>query len=76
MSGNRGVDLEAHYINTLRTQTKAVQASALPCPYCHGRMFQGADQLFRHAKEDHASNLRGIEDSQARAHLKNEAEKL
>lgn len=76
------VDIHAPFVNALRTQAKTVdkqQSDALPCPYCthQGRIFQTIDQLFDHAKVEHASLLQSMgKPNQARAQLRDEAMKL
>jgi hypothetical protein len=77
---NPGEAVQSRFINALRTQGKADPAltgGALQCPYPghHGRMFQSLDQLFDHAKAEHASQLHK-EPRQARAQLKEAALKL
>ncbi|KAJ4286340.1 hypothetical protein N0V90_013374 [Kalmusia sp. IMI 367209] len=76
-SGN--VDVHARFVNALRTQAKALPPSdALPCPYCshQGRIFQNLDQLFSHAKTDHAHLLQDIDQSRARSRVKEDALKV
>jgi hypothetical protein len=78
-SGN--VDLHARYVNVLRTQAKTADAppsDTLPCPFCNhqGRIFQNLDQLFSHAKDEHASVLQAIGPKGARAHVEEEALKM
>jgi hypothetical protein len=45
---------------------------ALPCPYPghNGRMFLSLDQLYDHAKTEHAPQFEGLTASQARQKLK------
>jgi hypothetical protein len=80
-SGN--VDLEARYVEALRTQPKSADAplsDALPCPYCshQGRIFQTVDQLFAHAKVDHAAVLQALQldPARARAHVMDASMKM
>jgi hypothetical protein len=75
------VDLEARFVNTLRTQPKtpgATHSDSLPCPFCNhqGRVFQNTDQLLSHVSLEHASILQSMETSQARAQVRKAALKL
>ncbi|KAF2791200.1 hypothetical protein K505DRAFT_249485 [Melanomma pulvis-pyrius CBS 109.77] len=72
------VDLQARWVNALRTQAKTAEATppgTLPCPYCshQGRIFQNLDQLFDHATVEHASILHPMETGQARARVRSDA---
>ncbi|KAF2743025.1 hypothetical protein M011DRAFT_411394 [Sporormia fimetaria CBS 119925] len=72
---SRDPDIHSSFVNALRTQAKTVErrpSDSLPCPYCEhqGRIFQTLDQLFSHAKVEHASDLPSMDPSRARAHLK------
>ncbi|CAI6334507.1 unnamed protein product [Periconia digitata] len=71
------VDHPSRYVTALLTQAKtaeAIPSDALPCPYCHhGRIFQSIDQLFAHAKSDHAPRLTSLDPQHARAHLQEAA---
>lgn len=77
-SGN--TDIQSKFIHALRTQGKAEYplSGALPCPYPghHGRIFQSVDQLYDHAKAEHAAQLANLKPSQAREKLRDEALKL
>jgi hypothetical protein len=72
--------LQSKFANALRTQGKAEYplSGALPCPYPghHGRMFQSVDQLYDHAKAEHASQIATFKPSQARERLRDAALKL
>jgi hypothetical protein len=75
------VDIQSRFVNALRTQAKTAettQSNPLPCPYCthQGRIFQNIDQLFNHAKVEHASILQTMETGQARVQVRNAAMKL
>ncbi|KAF2015220.1 hypothetical protein BU24DRAFT_173756 [Aaosphaeria arxii CBS 175.79] len=76
MAGN--VDVHSRWVNALRTQAKTTEtfpSEPLPCPYCNhpGRIFQSADQVFDHAKADHASLLQAMDPNQARARVVKDA---
>ena len=77
---NPGDVVQSRFVNALRTQGKGEYppTSALPCPYQghHGRIFLSIEQLFDHAKAEHASEIAGLEPRQARAQLKEAALKL
>jgi hypothetical protein len=77
---NTGNVLQSKFANALRTQGKAeyTLSGALPCPYPghHGRIFQSVDQLYDHAKAEHASKIAEFKPSQARERLKDAALKL
>ncbi|KAF2107222.1 hypothetical protein BDV96DRAFT_654068 [Lophiotrema nucula] len=67
------VDIQARFVNALRTQAKTVeQSDVLTCPYGdhQGRIFQTFDQLFQHAKVEHTAILQGLDESKARSHVK------
>jgi hypothetical protein len=75
------VDIHSRFVNALRTQAKtadALPSDALPCPHCshQGRIFQNIDQLYSHAKVEHASLLQGLDPARVRAQLKEEALKV
>jgi hypothetical protein len=74
------VDIHSKYISVLRNQAKAEYplSGALPCPYPghHGRMFQSVDQLYDHAKAEHAAQLANFKPSQAREKLRDAALEL
>ena len=75
------VDIQARFVNALRTQAKTADATppnALPCPYCshEGRIFQNLDQLFSHAKVEHTAVVQAMEPSQARAQVRSAALEL
>jgi hypothetical protein len=71
---------QSKFANALRAQRKAEYplGCALPCPYPghHGRMFQSVDQLYDHAKAEHASQFATFKPSQARERLRDAALKL
>lgn len=73
-------DIQSKFVHALRTQGKAEYSlsGALPCPYPghHGRIFQSVDQLYHHAKAEHAAQLANLKPSQAREKLRDEALKL
>jgi hypothetical protein len=50
-------------------------SGALPCPYPshHGRILHSVDQLYDHAKAEHATQLANPEPSQAREKLRDVA---
>jgi hypothetical protein len=72
--------LQSKFANALRTQSNAEYplSVALPCPYPGhpGRMFQSIDQLYDHAKAEHASEIITLKPSQARGRLRDAALKL
>ncbi|KAF2715133.1 hypothetical protein K504DRAFT_367840 [Pleomassaria siparia CBS 279.74] len=75
------VDIQARFVNALRTQAKTTDATssdALPCPYCNhsGRIFQTTDQLFSHARTEHAAILKLMDPGQARVKVRNAALKM
>jgi hypothetical protein len=74
------VDIHSKFVNALRTQGKAEYSlsGALPCPFPghHGRIFQSADQLYDHAKTEHASELLKFNPEQARDQVRDAALKL
>jgi hypothetical protein len=74
------IDIQSKFVNALRTQAKAEYplSGALPCPFPghHGRMFQSTDQLFDHAKTEHASELVKFSPEQARDEVRDAALKL
>jgi hypothetical protein len=72
------VDIQARFVNALRTQAKTAEADSLPCPYCthQGRIFQNIDQLLSHAKLEHAPILQAMETGQTRTQVRNAALKL
>ncbi|OAF99384.1 uncharacterized protein CC84DRAFT_394084 [Paraphaeosphaeria sporulosa] len=72
------VDLPSRWVTALRTQAKtadAPSADALSCPYCEhsGRIFQTVDQLYSHAKVEHASLLDTMDPETARAQVQDAA---
>jgi hypothetical protein len=78
-SGN--VDIHARFVTALRRQPKTADAlppDTLPCGFCQnqGRIFQSLDQLFNHAKVEHASLLKSLDTSGARALVREEALKV
>jgi hypothetical protein len=74
------VDIQSKFVNALRTQGKAEIpfSGALPCPYAghNGRMFQSVEQLYDHAKTEHALQLASFKPGQARERLREAALKL
>jgi hypothetical protein len=77
------VDLEARYVEALRTQPKTADAprsSALPCPYCthQGRMFQTPSQVYNHVELEHAADLQALRLEPARkyAHVMDQSMKM
>ncbi|KAH8704679.1 hypothetical protein GQ44DRAFT_629914 [Phaeosphaeriaceae sp. PMI808] len=81
MDTNTGnIDIQSKFVKALRTQGKAEYplSGALPCPYPghHGRMFQSVDQLYDHAKTEHAAQIANLKPAQAREKLKDAALKL
>jgi hypothetical protein len=72
--------LQSKFANALRTQGKAeyTLSGALPCPYSDhdGRMFQSVDQLYDHAKAEHALQIAIFKPGQARESLRDAALKL
>ncbi|KAF2126052.1 hypothetical protein P153DRAFT_433857 [Dothidotthia symphoricarpi CBS 119687] len=68
------VDIQSRWVNALRTQSKSEHppTGALPCPFDghDGRIFLNIDQLFDHVRADHASEVKDLEPSQARAYLR------
>jgi hypothetical protein len=70
------IDIQSKFVHVLLTLDKA--ECALPCPYpCHhGRIFQSVDQLYDHAKAEHAAQLASLKLSQAREKLRDKALKL
>ncbi|KAH7076133.1 hypothetical protein FB567DRAFT_608774 [Paraphoma chrysanthemicola] len=66
------VDIQSKFVNALRTQKTEIPLSgALPCPFGHhGRMFQSVEQLYDHAKTEHASHIANLKPSQAKEKLK------
>jgi hypothetical protein len=67
------VDIQARFVNALRTQAKTVeQSGVLTCPYGdhQGRIFQNFDQVFHHARIEHAAIIQGLDESKARNHVK------
>ncbi|KAF2864714.1 hypothetical protein BDV95DRAFT_508584 [Massariosphaeria phaeospora] len=81
MTGNASLDIHSRFVTALRTQAKTAEAppsDALPCPHCknHARIFQTLEQLFSHAKAEHAAMLQAVEPAQARAQLRDAALKL
>lgn len=72
------VDIHSRWVTALRTQAKTADApptDAFSCPYCDhsGRIFQSIDQLFSHAKVEHAPLLRGLDPERARAQVQDAA---
>ncbi|KAL5434023.1 hypothetical protein PMIN06_011513 [Paraphaeosphaeria minitans] len=68
------VDSNSRWVTALRTQPKTVDAlpqDALSCPYCenNGRIFQTLDQLYSHAKVEHASLLDTMDPETARTQV-------
>ena len=72
--------VQSRFVQALRTQAKAESppAGVLPCPYSTHRcaVFKDVDQLFHHAKVEHASQIEGLDPRQARVQLKEAALKL
>jgi hypothetical protein len=68
------VDIHSRWVHALRTQKaeSPTLTGALPCPYPghNGRMFLSLDQLYDHAKTEHAPHFEGLRASQARDKLK------
>jgi hypothetical protein len=63
------IDIQSRFVNALRTQAshkaEARAVGPLPCPYGHhGRIFQSVEQLLDHAKAEHNTELRGLDDKQ------------
>jgi hypothetical protein len=72
------VDIHSRWVTALRTQAKTADApppDALSCPYCDhsGRIFQTTDQLFSHAKVEHASLVEAFDPKTARAQVRDAA---
>ncbi|KAK7178406.1 hypothetical protein PSPO01_15552, partial [Paraphaeosphaeria sporulosa] len=72
------LDLYSRWVTALRTQAKTVDAlrpDALSCPYCEhsGRIFQAVDQLYSHAKVEHASLLDTMDPETAHAQVQDAA---
>lgn len=69
-----GHAIQSKFVNALRTQGKAEVplTGALPCPYPghHGRMFQSIDQLYDHAKTEHARQVEGLKPKDAQKQLR------
>ncbi|KAF1927420.1 uncharacterized protein M421DRAFT_101824 [Didymella exigua CBS 183.55] len=75
------VDIQSRFVNSLRTQasnkTESRTVGSLPCPYGHpGRTFQSVEQLYNHAKAEHAPEIEGLEEIQAKIEVRNAALKL
>jgi hypothetical protein len=74
------VDIHSKFVHALRTQSKAELplSGALPCPFPghDGRMFQSRDQLYDHAKAEHASELLEFKPEYARERVTEAALKL
>jgi hypothetical protein len=72
--------LHSKFVNALRTQGKSEPplSGAIPCPYPghHGRIFLTIDQLYDHARTEHARQIEGFKPKQAREYLKGEVLKL
>jgi hypothetical protein len=72
--------IQSKFANALRTQGKAESSfsGALPCPYSghDGRMFQTVDQLYGHAKAEHALQFASFPSGHARERLIDAALKL
>jgi hypothetical protein len=64
----------SNFVHTLQTQKaeSPTLTRALPCPYPghDGRMFLSLEQLYDHAKDEHATQFEGLRASQARDKLK------
>ncbi len=65
------VDIDSHWVHALRTQPshKAEQrlSGPLPCPYDHKcKMFSTFEQLVDHTRAEHALEVQGLDDKQAR----------
>ncbi len=70
------MDIQSRFVNALRTQAAFKPqyrgAGCLPCPYGHqGRMFQNIEQLMAHAKGEHASELTGLGEEEAKRKIWN-----
>jgi hypothetical protein len=64
------VDIHAHFNNAFRKQKSPKVESEPPelltCPYGHsGRIFQNFQQLLNHAKDEHVSEVSGLNDEQS-----------
>ena len=72
--------VQSKFVNALRTQRKSEPplSGAIPCPYPghHGRIFLNIDQLYDHARTEHARQIEGLKPKQAREYLKEEVLKL
>jgi hypothetical protein len=69
------IDIQSRFVNALRTQASHKAESRLtgplPCPYDHhGRMFQNIDQLLDHTRVEHASEIKNLDDKQARSKVR------
>jgi hypothetical protein len=67
-------DIHTHFSNAFRKQKSPKAESELPgllsCPYGHsGRIFQSFQQLLNHARDEHASELSGLNDEQSHLRL-------
>jgi hypothetical protein len=63
-------DIHAHFNNVYRKQKspkiESEPSELLTCPYGHsGRMFQNFQQLLDHAREEHGSEVSGLNDEQS-----------
>lgn len=72
------VDIQSRFVNALRTQASSKAesrtAGSLPCPYGHpGRTFQSVEQLYSHAKVEHASEIDGLDETQAKIGVRDAA---
>jgi hypothetical protein len=77
---NGDINMRLKYVKALETQsgTEVLSPGALPCPYAghNVRMFQSVDELYDHAKTEHALQLASFEPWQARERLRDAALKL
>lgn len=61
-------DVLSRFVHVLYKQPRSLPT--LPCPLGHhGRMFQSVDQLYDHAKTEHASHIANLKPSQAKEKL-------
>lgn len=72
------VDIQSRFVNALRTQASSKAesrtAGSLPCPYGHpGRTFQSVEQLYNHAKVEHASEIDGLDETEAKIGVRDAA---
>jgi hypothetical protein len=72
------IDIQSRFVNALRTQasskTESRTVGSLPCPYGHpGRTFQSVEQLYNHAKAEHASEIEALDEVQAKIEVRDAA---